>query len=578
MPAATFRAKKGNSPVGIVADGNLSAGPIVLVGCGTAQCHRVWKLANAMGNAGGLGRIQSIIAYDINQATRREITRLTQKTRGSSKAKVFQAEYIPAGDGFNRNSYAYEQYKGLIDLDQRRIIDEVKEQGELMASPPQLFVVYLGFGGHALVGLEFFQKLRKAFPRAKFLPILLIPDEAPLKDLMAFGIDGRQPVWEMFEEVFAKERQNGVKPSHRLTTLVTDNSLGDKSELDFRLAVCLASMECGSQSNGINSDSLADTIESLSRYSSGWYGVSHFSKRLPKRMAFSWLPPFRRQKLIRGKSHELAWITRSVLRDDIMERENQLADHDPPRVDTPQRVVVALPVEQQQINEVWRDVRGQLEQEGFLKDHPHWSISPAALRFTDTPARDEKKDWWERWGFNATWGILGALTGIAVGIWSFIDLNPTGPVNWLLGSLGSPLGLAAGIIPGLFGLAAAGLVWLTPWLFALSAPSKSKEPLLLHISRFYPLLNERVYSVAAITQEREEGHIDPAESRQQGLGTYTYFQSHTNGAHDSNGVEEPHPAAPVNEGELSSNGHDGEELPAAPSGISNGVEANAGRP
>ena len=572
MPATYIQAWKPKGTVGIVTDGDLSAGPIVLVGCGTAQCHRVWKLADAMASAGGLNRIQAVVAYDINQSTRKWLNQRTRRSRGPVKAKVFQAEYIPAGDGFNRNPYSYEDYKGLIDLDQSRIINEVKEQAELMASPPQLFVVYLGFGGHALVGLEFYQKLRKAFPRAKFLPILLIPDEAPLKDGMAFGVDGREPIWQKFEQVFAAEQSNGSKASNQLNTLVTDNSLGEQAELDFRLAVCLAAMECGAQSNGVNSDSLADTIESLSRYSSGWYGVSHFSKRLPNRMAFSWLPPFRRQKLVTGKSHELTWLTRCAIKEEILERETQLADHDPPQEGTPQRVVVAIPVAQQQLEAVWRDIRGQLDQEGFLKDHSHWSICPAALRFVDRTAVDERKDWWERWGFKTMWGALGGLAGVTVSIAASLTFNPSGWTNWLLASLGSPVGLANGVAPAIIGLGAAGLVGLTPWLFAISAPSKKREPLLMHICRFYPLKDERILSVWTITRERENTYVDPTDGNQQGLGTSAYFMPMTNGAHEANGAEEQQPRVPVNEEEFSDNGREGEGLATVVGGVSNGVE------
>lgn len=170
------------------------------------------------------------------------------------------------------------------------------------------------------------------------------------------------------------------------------------------------------------------------------------------------------------------------------------------------------------------------------------------------------------------WGALGGLTGITVGIVASLTFNPSGWTNWLLASLGSPIGVAAGVAPAIIGLGAAGLVWLTPWLFAISAPSKKREPLLMHICRFYPLKDERILSVWTITRERENTYGDPTDGNQQGLGTSAYFMPMTNGAHEANGAEEQQPRVPVNEEEFSDNGREGEGLATVVGGVSNGVE------
>ena len=60
-------------------------------------------------------------------------------------------------------------------------------------APPQLVIEFLGFGGHSILGGIIHEKLVAVLPEATFLPVLLLPSDPALQELM------RQETWKEYE-------------------------------------------------------------------------------------------------------------------------------------------------------------------------------------------------------------------------------------------------------------------------------------------------------------------------------------------------------------------------------------------
>ena len=278
---------------------------------------------------------------------------------------MFVPEYLPKVDGFLRNPYGFEQYFGLIDRDLDRILSDIKRRAEIVGAPPQLIVEFLGFGGHAIIGALIHKKLFDAFPGATFLPVLLIPREHALEEWM------RQGTWDQYEHYLQGQ-----------TVLITDNRAGNPADLDNRLSVGLASIEATAQTDP-QSGSLAETVASLAPFSSGWFGMSVAQRKLPATAQWEWkqMPPGWQVRLIKGRANELAWEVRSALWD-CLKPEAQLARHEPPSDDAPQRVVATLPLFKDELVEVKEDVMDQLRREGFFDQYPNLNLSFGSARFS----------------------------------------------------------------------------------------------------------------------------------------------------------------------------------------------------
>lgn len=225
---------------------------------------------------------------------------------------------------------------------------------------------FLGFGGHAILGGIGHNKLRTALPEATFLPVMLIPNDPALWELM------RRETWYEYEKHLAGT-----------TVLITDNRVGEPADVDDRLAVGLASIESAAHSDP-TSGTLAEAVASLAPHSSGWLGMSVVRRRLPSQNSWGLHLPLRRRTLVWGRDNELAWQAKKAIQDSLRP-EAQLARHESPGDDVLQRVVVALPLRQEELDDFKQNVIGQLQAEGFFQMYPSLAISFCSANFPERP-------------------------------------------------------------------------------------------------------------------------------------------------------------------------------------------------
>ncbi|MFQ6028752.1 MAG: hypothetical protein ACE5Q6_14815 [Dehalococcoidia bacterium] len=556
--------------------GDTTSAPMIIVGCGTAQCHRAWSLVERLGEVGTLNRVQSVICYDSNEATKREITTKANRLRQREGALVLQTDFIPQGDGFNRDPYAYLKYEGLVLGDLERIVEEVQEHSDRIGTPPMLVVEFFGFGGHSIIGFELHKMLRRTLPNAHFLPIMLVPRDAVLEDCMCneFGGNGdqakRMSTWQALENLAQEEElERGERPN----ILVTDNGISnDYRDLDHKLAVALAAIEGSAQTGTANSGTLSDIVASFAKYSGGWYGVSVDRRLLPAAKRWSWIPPFRRLTLTKGNANNLAWMARTSIREDILSEKAQLAFHSKPNEQAPQRLVVAVPTDENHIQVVKRDTEGQLYRERFFDTHREWNITFGDMRFPGNylmESRDsndadvQKKKSRLSKGLNISVAIIGAIIGIVIalainnGLVSDGGILPSLADDIPVGAafFGAVLGALVGIVVIKF------LADLVRWLFNLG---QDVNELYMYVARFYPL-DGRIDSIQnIIDQHHEKGTKFAWNKEETGAGTWWHWQNSTPES------EVSQPEEPASSG----NGNSGEPRVAASRVVDDSTDGN----
>ena len=365
--------------------------PIVSIAVGTAGYKRSWRWARRMGEAGVLDRVQSLMMYDCNQGTIDSIdneTRSMRRVRGGQLPVIIPG-FLPKVDGFLRDPNAYKDFYGLIHRDMERMVDTVARRSEEVGSPPQLILEWLGFGGHAKLGGVLHGMMRERFPEATFLPIVLVPSEAVLKENM------RRETWGAYEETIGTRlvrNARGVQELQRHPALITDNSMSPNFErLDDKLAIALASMEAGMRYQ-VDAGSMAETVTSFGDYSNGWFGVRVLNRRVDiadTRNGSRLFGPFRGREIVvvNDNAKQLPFSIKSAMWDimDPKRTDLQLAKHPFPEGDTVMRMVITLPVEASGLADIAADVQDQMHREDFDVAYPNLMWSFASSNFQQSP-------------------------------------------------------------------------------------------------------------------------------------------------------------------------------------------------
>ena len=388
--ARTFRVKREEVHPVAAGDDRYDGGtpaPILSVAVGTAGYKRSWNWAKRMGQAGVLNRIQGMFIYDCNQATVADIESSVDQMRRVPRGgdlPVILPEFFPKVDGFLRDPNAYKDFYGLIDRDLDRMVDLAAQRSEVISSPPQIIIEWLGFGGHAKLGGLLHQKLVDQFPDALFLPIVLLPREHALEENM------RRETWGAYEGTMSRlNPKTGVlENSH--PALLTDNGMSrNYATLDDKLAIGLASAE-SAMAHQTDSGSLAETVASFGQYSNGWLGMRVLSRRVDvaevSQPRGRFRIPFvgnREMAVIKGRDNQITWQIKTALWEmvDGKRRDLQLADHDPIEDESVIRMVVTLPANSDGIKDIASDVQDQLDREGFQEAFPNLTYSFAPARF-----------------------------------------------------------------------------------------------------------------------------------------------------------------------------------------------------
>ena len=343
---------------------NTTSRPIVISASGTAQVNRAWSLMERMADSGCLDRVQSALFYDINSDTKRRIATRAQGFRSRQGTQIFQPEYIPSDDGFHRNPHGYATYAGRLFQEQESLVEGISRRADQLGTAPQLIVHFIGFGSHSILGAKLHGQLIQEFPDAKTVVILGIPRDPTLHDQM-------RGVWDEFKSMFPTDQ----------CFLITDDRVGDPISQDHKLACAIASIEASSQSASQSGPTLPDVIGSLSHEKDGqWLGVTSIkSFELPMTTSFSLFPPFRRTKLIRGKSDELSMLPIKAIKA-VMNDRWQIADHRTPDNMARSMIVCTMPLKNDELPHLNAQVQNLLTYDGFFEKYPRTTVTFASAQ------------------------------------------------------------------------------------------------------------------------------------------------------------------------------------------------------
>ena len=391
-------------------DGYVSSAsrPIIICASGTAQVNRAWSLMERFGEAGCLDRVQSAILYDINSDTRRRINVRAQGLRSRQGTQIFQPDYIPSDDGFHRDPHGYIPFAGRLFQEQETIVESVSRRADQLGTAPQLIIHFIGFGSHSILGAKLHGQLTEEFPDAKTVVILGIPRDPTLHDQM-------RGVWDEFRSILPSDQ----------CFLITDDRIGDPTSQDHKLACAIASIEASSQSTSQSGPTLPDVIGSLSHEQNGeWLGITSIkSFELPMTTSLSMIPPFRRTKLVRGKSDELNMFPIKAIKAAMNDRW-QIADHQTPVSTDRSMIVCTMPLMNDELPRLNAQVQSLLGYDGFFEKYPRTTVSFASAQMPlntvtrQIPNLPKRRNFLFRWTIKASsllWTVAKTYWGFFIG-------------------------------------------------------------------------------------------------------------------------------------------------------------------
>ena len=258
-----------------------------------------------------------------------------------------------------------------------------------IGASPQIIIEFFGCGGHIKLAGVLHGKLRETYPDAMFLPVMALPQDSILEQRL------RDKTWAMCEEAYSGER-----------VLITDNKMGSFRDIDRRLSAGLASIATAQYSDPTAS-SMADIVSVHKDLSGGWFGMSVvrrplLTQRVRKMAVFS------ERRISVGRSNKLADETRFAVWKSF-EPQGHLAKHEPLSPESPQHLIVELPLSVEAMEATKEDVLDQLTREGLFTHYPNLKVTFASARFV-TGAEDEEDLYVTR--FFALGGPIQYIDGI----------------------------------------------------------------------------------------------------------------------------------------------------------------------
>jgi hypothetical protein len=300
--------------------------------------NKLLHVVERFGDVGLRDRFQSVLLYDVCQDTMDRIRGKTSSSKGggSKEMQVYTPTYIPTDTGFNRDPYAYKKYLGGLSTDFNSLIDEMKDRSEALESPPQLVMMFMGFGSHSLLGWEVYDRIRQTFPQALVLIFLTTPSDPMIRRQAA-------KVWDEYS-------QNIRATDSKTVFWPVDDSLvrHDPKINDHKLAALLATIEQAGATDS-TSGTLVDAVNGLRSYSNGrWIGANiHPAFLLPTKRFFSLSPPFVRHGVVDGKAQDLERMVSEAV-SEVGDPRWQLAEHTSPNDLV--KTYVSLPMEKVEVN------------------------------------------------------------------------------------------------------------------------------------------------------------------------------------------------------------------------------------
>ena len=364
-----LRRNKQNTLLGTTTGEQRAAAPICAVGIGTTGCTRAFSFVEAAAEAGGMSAIQSVVCYDSNQRTVEELTARTQKLKGSSRPAMFLPSYIPSDDGFHRDPDKVDKFFGLLDRELEQLVNGAWRNSMKIGASPQIIIEFFGCGGHIKLAGVLHNKLKETYPDAMFLPVLALPQDSILEQRL------KDKTWAMFEEAFSGER-----------VLITDNKMASFKDMDRRLSAGLASIATA-QFSDPTASSMADIVSIHKELSGGWFGMSVVRRPLLTQRVRK-MGVFSERRISVGRSNKLAEETRFAVWKSF-EPSGHLAKHQSLSPESPQHLIVELPLSVEAMEETKEDVMDQLTREGLFTQYPNLKVAFASARF-ESEAEDEE--------------------------------------------------------------------------------------------------------------------------------------------------------------------------------------------
>ena len=445
----------------VVKKGNPTAPPILSVSVGSAGASCNWRFLQRMTDAGRLSRIASAIICDYNVGTVSRMRQRIRSRRGRHISQVVLPETIYTADGFLLNPYGFGHYLGTVDADLNRLVDQVRNQSQ-DGSQPQIILEFLGFGGHAIVGLLLHMKLQDAFPEARFLPVIALPADEMLHDWMRREVREpppgtnlpawmRQGTWDAYETCMRMGPYDG--------SLMVDNRIDAAPNDD--LALGLAVIEAAG-TDPMKRGSLPEAVSGVRLDGRGWLGMNVVRRVVPSRRSYTLGFPLRRRRPVWSGSNELGVQTKAAIiacltDGSLLERHGNGREWEDPLAAMPHgrhanggnpppaangathanghgspnghyaaagnnghanghyapapgqepRVYVTVPAPIDIVRQVERNVVGQLKVEGFYEKHSEMDIRFGSANFPDRPDDDKEDAGYYQSGSGRFWGALG---------------------------------------------------------------------------------------------------------------------------------------------------------------------------
>ena len=351
---------------------NFSPASIVVAGIGTAGCRRALLMLQRFSELSALNRVQSAVFHDCNDTTishiGRYLNRFLGKGRGDGGVQIVFPGYVPLPDGFMRDPLRFHEFEGPLRQDMDNIVGQVAAQSDRCGRMPAVIIVFMGFGGHAVLGGQLYEKLKAAFPSSVMLPTIMLPSDHVCEEWT------RRYIWDQYESLLAGSK-----------CLLTAQSSGGAGDEDIRLATGLAAIEMAEFEDGDASESpLSVVCRRLIPSSGGWLGIAAVKRRMPIVRKFQWLkvPPRWSDYAALGPDEDTSMSLSHAIWGTLDEAAQMAAGIG--RFErTPQEVVISLPIHPDALEPVASEAAEMLERTSLFARYPNMDVAFTTARFDE---------------------------------------------------------------------------------------------------------------------------------------------------------------------------------------------------
>ena len=353
------------------------AANIVVAGIGTAGCRRALLLLQRLSELSALNRVQSAVFHDCNEITighiGRYLRRFLGRGRSGAGVQVVFPGYVPLPNGFLRNPQHFHEFEGPLRQDMDNVVGQVAAQSDRCGRAPSVIIVFMGFGGHAVLGGQLYEKIKLAFPASVMLPTLMLPSDHVCEEWT------RRYIWGEYENLLAG--------SNCLLTAQSSNGAGED---DIRLVTGLAGIEMAEFEDDDSGESPLSTVcNRLMPSCGGWLGIAAVKRRMPivrKFQVMSFPPQFRDYAALGNDEDSATSLGQAIWA--TLDEASQLAGGIGRFERTPQEVVISLPIHAGALEPVATEAAEILERSSLFARYPNMDVAFTTARFDEGVDRE----------------------------------------------------------------------------------------------------------------------------------------------------------------------------------------------